>query len=343
MAQSALQTGLPSGNLDLGMGQVQVPGMAPGAVPADLGAIPAGKATGNVKAFNVEKGYGFIAPDGGGEDFFVHASSLQDGNALAVGGRVIFKPSFDPAKMKPVAQEVTGAYTDPRRVTGVAAGLPPSTPMGMAQGLTPPAAGAQSAFPWMATPAAVSTPAVLPPGKVGGSVKAFNVERGFGFIAMDGGEDHFVHAANLLDGNALAVGARVTFVPDFDHQKGKPIAKQVGGGYYDPNRPVPSAEAKAALGMPPTARSQNGMIAQNTGPALFEPAPPPGKLAGTVKAFNIEKGFGFIAPDGGGEDHFVHAQKLLEGNCLRVGGRVFFAPAYDHQKMKPIAEQAAGG
>jgi len=467
MAQSALQTGLPSGNLDLGMGQVQVPGMAPGAVPADLGAIPAGKATGNVKAFNIEKGYGFIAPDGGGEDFFVHASSLQDGNALAVGGRVIFKPSFDPAKMKPVAQEVTGAYTDPRRVTGVAAGLPPSTPMGVAQGLTPPAAGAQSAFPWMATPAAVSTPAVLPPGKVGGSVKAFNVERGFGFIAMDGGEDHFVHAANLLDGNALAVGARVTFVPDFDHQKGKPIAKQVGGGYYDPNRPVPSAEAKAALGMPPTARSQNfasppaapavqpgimpyapgpppgeappppgkvggtvkafnvergfgfiamdggedhfvhaanllegnalavgarvtfapnfdhqkgkpiakevsggyydpnrpvpsaeaqqalgmpptarsqnGMIAQNTGPALFEPAPPPGKLAGTVKAFNIEKGFGFIAPDGGGEDHFVHAQKLLEGNCLRVGGRVFFAPAYDHQKMKPIAEQVTGG
>ena len=59
---------------------------------------------------------------------------------------------------------------------------------------------------------------------MGGSVKAFNVERGFGFIAMDGGEDHFVHAANLLEGNALAVGARVTFAPNFDHQKGKPIA-----------------------------------------------------------------------------------------------------------------------
>ena len=132
----------------------------------------------------------------------------------------------------------------------------------MVQGLTPPAAGAQSAFPWMATPAAVSTPAVLPAGKVGGSVKAFNVERGFGFIAMDGGEDHFVHAANLLEGNALAVGARVTFAPNFDHQKGKPIAKEVSGGYYDPNRPVPSAEAQQALGMPPTARSQNGMIAQ---------------------------------------------------------------------------------
>ena len=28
---------------------------------------------------------------------------------------------------------------------------------------------------------------------------------------------------------------------------------------------------------------------------------------------------------------------------VQLGGRVFFAPAYDHQKMKPIAEQAAGG
>ena len=45
---------------------------------------------------------------------------------------------------------------------------------------------------------------------------------------------------------------------------------------------------------------------------------------GTVKWYNAEKGYGFIAPDGGAPDVFVHFSKLLSPGPLEDGQRVQF-------------------
>lgn len=48
---------------------------------------------GTVKWFNAEKGFGFITPEGGGEDLFVHHSAIQmqGYRDLSEGQRVEFE------------------------------------------------------------------------------------------------------------------------------------------------------------------------------------------------------------------------------------------------------------
>ena len=62
-------------------------------------------ATGTVKFFNTTKGFGFISPDDGGRDVFVHISSVEQSGltGLADGQRVSFETEADPRGKGPKA------------------------------------------------------------------------------------------------------------------------------------------------------------------------------------------------------------------------------------------------
>ena len=53
--------------------------------------------TGTVKFYNGQKGFGFIQPDDGGKDVFVHASALERAGmrGLAEGQKVAFDTAED--------------------------------------------------------------------------------------------------------------------------------------------------------------------------------------------------------------------------------------------------------
>jgi cold shock protein len=57
-------------------------------------------ATGTVKWFNTTKGFGFIAPEDGGKDVFVHISAVQSAGlrGLDEGQKVTFDIEMDRGK-----------------------------------------------------------------------------------------------------------------------------------------------------------------------------------------------------------------------------------------------------
>jgi cold shock protein len=61
--------------------------------------------------------------------------------------------------------------------------------------------------------------------------------------------------------------------------------------------------------------------------------------AGTVKFFSTNKGFGFIAPDDGAKDVFVHATALERSGMgsLREGQKVSFETETDQRSGKIAA------
>ena len=172
-------------------------------------------ATGSVKFFNGAKGYGFISPDDGAPDVFVHISALERSglSELRDGQTVEFATEEDRRTGKLVAKDV--------KVTGG------SDPVRPTRGR-----GDFGDRPRSAHPASRDrTPPTLSPRQTAGSgtgvVKWFNADKGFGFIKSDaGGEDVFVHASALQKAGlqSLDDGQAVAFDLELDPRKGKTSA-----------------------------------------------------------------------------------------------------------------------
>ncbi|AVA24905.1 cold-shock protein [Rhizobium sp. LEGMi198b] len=60
--------------------------------------------------------------------------------------------------------------------------------------------------------------------------------------------------------------------------------------------------------------------------------------SGKVKFFNADKGFGFITPESGGTDVFVHVSALQYGDVLREGQSVSYDLGQDRKTGKSKAE-----
>lgn len=64
--------------------------------------------TGTVKWFDANKGYGFIAPDEGGPDVFVHATAVERAGirSLSEGQKVSYEAQRDPKRGKISAENL---------------------------------------------------------------------------------------------------------------------------------------------------------------------------------------------------------------------------------------------
>ncbi len=168
-----------------------------------------GHASGVVKFFNREKGFGFIVRDDGGDDVFLHISAVEAAGLsdIAEGQPLDFALTDRNGRIS--ATEI--------KITGEPVAVPQRTPRPPREGGVQDRGGFGERR--HRTP---QTDGV----RYEGTVKFFNGVKGFGFIARDdGGEDAFVHISAVERAGlaGLEPNQRVSFELELD-RRGKQAA-----------------------------------------------------------------------------------------------------------------------
>jgi CspA family cold shock protein len=284
---------------------------------------------GTVRWFDPERGFGFLALEDAGADLFVHASEIvgDAGTRLLREGQVVeFEVGEGPRGPQALRVRVTGDVA-PGAVTGVLGTVVWYEP-GKGYGFATPDGDSAEVF---VHSSAIATGGVLSAGQrvaflvvegerglqadhliplaadaasparhddgADGTVAWYDEEKGFGFVTPDaGGEDVFVHVKALAEGLTwLTEGDRVSY----------DVAQSDKG---------------------PQARNLH--LVQGAAPE-DAPAGSPGRDdvparggEGVVARYDAERGFGFITPDAGGTDLFVHTSVVSGVEPLQKGERV---------------------
>jgi CspA family cold shock protein len=139
-------------------------------------------------------------------------------------------------------------------------------------------------------------------------VKWFNATKGFGFVTpTDGGQDAFLPMAILRRAGFEDVGEGATLTCEIGDGAKGPLVLNVLE--VDHTTAEPAGERRGG-------HSGGGFDQGPRGPAST--------LDGSVKWFEPGKGYGFISPDGGGKDIFIHITALRRSGLasLEPGARV---------------------
>jgi len=137
---------------------------------------------------------------------------------------------------------------------------------------------------------------------VSGIVKWFSPEKAFGFIELsDGSGDAFLHGTVLAQSGIAAV------------QPGETLEVRVGPGHKGPHvTEVLSVDSSTAASL---GRRRPDLQSTTSNPPASDTAV---EETGIVKWFNVAKDYGFISPDSGGRDVFVHVSALEESGLTAL-------------------------